>query len=192
MKHSLRLNIEPLTKKWWKHLILGFLFVLLGIWIFITPLASYMSLSFFFTLALAITGIFEIIASVLYRKETKHWGFHIIGGILELLISGILLFNPVMTMGLIPYVLALWLFYRGSRAVWVSVRLKSYAIRGWGWILATGIGTLIFAVLIFVYPVLGGLGIVYTIASAFLALGMFNFSVAYHLGRLRKRVENSV
>jgi len=185
MKHALRLNIEPLTKKWWKHLILGFLFVLLGIWIFITPLASYMSLSFFFTLALAITGIFEIIASVVYRKETKHWGFHFIGGILELLIGGILLFKPLMTMGLIPYVLALWLFYRGSRAVWVSVRLKSYAIRGWGWILAAGIGPLIFAVLIFVYPVLGGLSIVYSITSAFLALGMFNFSVAYHLGRLR-------
>ncbi len=58
--------------------------------------------------------------------------------------------------------------------------------------LATGIGTLLFAILIFAFPMLGGLSIVYTIALAFLALGMFNFSVAYHLGRLRKRIGNSV
>ena len=57
--------------------------------------------------------------------------------------------------------------------------------------LAMGIGTLLFAILVYIYPVLGGLSIVYTTAMGFLALGMFNFSVAYHLGKLRKRIENS-
>jgi|SRR5665811_495865 len=129
MKHSLRLNVEPSTKKWWKHLILGFLFVLLGIWIFITPLASYMSLSFFFTLVLALTGVFEIIASMLYRKETKHWAWHLVGGIVELFIGGILLLNPVMTMMLLPYVLAFWLLYKGVVSVLISLRIKSFDIK---------------------------------------------------------------
>lgn len=191
MDHSLLVHLEPLTKKWWKHLFLGILFVFLAVWIFITPLASYMSLSLFFTLVLALTGIFEIIASVFYKKEIKRWELHFIGGVLELLIGGILLFNPMMTMELLPYVLAFWLLYRGCRAVWVSLRLKFFEIKGWGWMLASGLGTLVFTILIVVYPVLGGLSIVYATALAFLALGMFNFSVAYHLGRLRKRIKNS-
>lgn len=187
----IHLHLEPFTKKWWKHLLLGFLFLGLAIWIFITPLASYMSFSLFFTLALALTGIFEIIASVLYKKETKRWGLHFLGGILELFFGGILLFNPVMTMDLLPYILALWFFYKGVRAMWVSLRLKSYDIKGWGWTLALGIGTLAFTILITAYPVLGGLSIVYTIALAFLALGMFNFSVAYYLGRFRKKLRKN-
>ncbi len=79
MDHHLNLQLQPLTKKWWKHLFLGFLFVILGIWIFITPLASYLSLSLFFTLALVTTGIFEIIAVVLYERESKYWGWHLLG-----------------------------------------------------------------------------------------------------------------
>ncbi|HEA19810.1 hypothetical protein LCGC14_1415950 [marine sediment metagenome] len=192
MDYSLHLHLEPLTKKWWKHLLLGILFVLLAVWIFITPLASYLSLSFVLTLSLALTGIFEIIASIFYKKETKRWALHLIGGILELLIGGFLLLNPVTTMNLIPYIVAFWLFYKGARAVWVALRLKFYDVKGWGWMLGLGIGALIFTMLIIVFPVLGGLSIVYAIGLAFLALGMFNFSVAYRLGQLRKRVGNSV
>ena len=191
MDHHLNLQLQPLTKKWWKHLILGVLFVLLGIWILITPLASYMSLSFFITLALALTGVFEIIASILYRKETRHWAWHLAGGIVELFTGGILLFNPVMTMTLLPYVLAFWMLYKGVVSILVSLRIKSFDIKGWGWMLATGIGTSFFAILIFAFPMLGGLSIVYTIALAFFLLGLFNFSVAYHLGQLRKRIGNS-
>lgn len=189
MKYSLHPNKELLTKKWWKHLILGFLFGLLGIWIFITPLASYMSLSLFFTLALTITGIFEIVAAILYRKENKNWGWYLSGGVVDLLVGGVLLFNPVMTMALLPYVLACWLLYKGAVSVLISIRLKSHTIKGWGWVLAWGIGILIFTILILIYPILGGLSIVFSTALAFLALGMFNFSVAY---QLRQRRKNSI
>lgn len=192
MDYSLNTHFEPLTKRWWKHLLLGFLFVLLGIWIFITPLASYMSLSLFFTLAFVTTGIFEIIASVLYERETKYWGWHLLGGTLDVLIGGTLLFNPVMTMTLLPYILAFWLLYKGVLSVLISLRLKLYGIKGWGWMLASGIGTLIFTTLIFVDPILGGLSIVFFAGLAFLGHGMFNFSVSYHLGQLGKRIKSSL
>lgn len=192
MNYFTRKHYEPQTKKWWKHLLLGILFLLLGTWIFITPLTSYMSLSLFFTLALIITGVFEIIASTLYRKETNNWGWHLVGGIVDFIIGAVLLFNPVMTMTLLPYVLAIWLMYKGVVSTLISLRLKSFDIKGWVWMLAMGIGTLLFAILIYIYPVLGGLSIVYATALGFLALGMFNFSVAYHLGKLRNRVENSI
>ncbi len=50
-------------------MILGLLFIWLAIWIFVIPLASYMSFSLFFTLALALTGIFESIASLLFQLK---------------------------------------------------------------------------------------------------------------------------
>ncbi|WP_339709386.1 DUF308 domain-containing protein [uncultured Kriegella sp.] len=192
MNYFTRKHYEPQTKKWWKHLLLGILFLLLGTWIFITPMTSYMSLSLFFTLALIITGVFEIVGSTLYRKETNNWGWHLVGGIIDFIIGGVLLFNPVMTMSMLPYVLAIWLMYKGVVSTLIALRLKSFDIKGWVWMLAMGIGTLLFAILIYIYPVLGGLSIVYATAMGFLALGMFNFSVAYHLGKLRKHIENSL
>lgn len=189
MGYIFSFQLEPLTKKWWKHLLLGILFVFLAVWMFIAPLTSYMSLSLFFTLALAVTGVFDILAALLYKKEIEHWMLHLTGGAFELLVGLLFLFNPVMTMNLLPYLLAFWLLFKGGRAIWISVRLKIYEVKGWGWMFASGSGILICSILIMVYPVIGGFSIVFATALAFLALGLFNFLIAYFLGlgRLRKR-----
>ena len=64
MKDLVYSTVMPLAKKWWINLLLGLLFVSLGIWVFITPLTSYVSLTIFFSLALATAGAFEIFAAI--------------------------------------------------------------------------------------------------------------------------------
>jgi uncharacterized membrane protein HdeD (DUF308 family) len=181
-------TVMPLAKKWWVNLVLGLLFVSLGIWVFITPLASYVSLTIFFSIALATAGAFEIFASIFYRKGSRNWGWYLTGGIFDLLIGGYLLFNLLTTMAILPIILAIWLFFRGMVAIGTSLKLRSWNHRSWGWMLAQGIATIIFALLVLFYPVIGGLSIVYATAFAFLMLGIFNISLANHLNKIRKKI----
>jgi|TARA_R100001369_G_C3326719_1_gene169955 uncharacterized membrane protein HdeD (DUF308 family) len=188
MKDLVYSTVMPIAQKWWINLLMGLLFVSLGVWVFIAPLASYVSLTIFFSLALATAGAFEILASIFYRKGSRNWGWYMSGGILDLLIGGYLIFNPLITMTVLPYILAFWLLFRGLVALGVSLQLRTYEIKGWGWMLLYGAGILSFSVLIMFYPVIGGLSIVFATALAFLVLGLFNISAAYHLNRARKRI----
>jgi uncharacterized membrane protein HdeD (DUF308 family) len=163
---------------------MGLLFVSLGFWVFVTPLASYVSLTIFFSLALATAGAFKIFASIFYRSADRNWGWYFIGGVIDLLIGGYLLFNPLITMTVLPYILAIWLLYKGISAIGISLKLKSWNYSSWALILAYGIAILVFALLIVIYPILGGISIVYATSLAFITLGMFNISSAYFFYRM--------
>lgn len=190
MKDLVYSTLIPSAKKWWINFLLGLLFIALGIWVFLTPLTSYAALTIFFSLAMVTAGLFEIFASLFYRKYSKKWWLYFAGGTFDLLIGGYLLLNPFMTMAILPYILAIWLLFRGAVAIGASLQLRSYEIKGWGWTLLPGICTLIFSILIMLNPVIGGISIVFTTALAFLTLGLFNISAAYHLKKLQKRIRN--
>ena len=55
---------KNVTKHWYLSLILGILFICVGIWVFRTPLESYLTLSILFSVTIFISGISEIIYSV--------------------------------------------------------------------------------------------------------------------------------
>ncbi|MCM4172363.1 hypothetical protein DHD32_12785 [Arenibacter sp. TNZ] len=187
MKDLVYSTVMPVAKKWWINLLMGLLFVSLGLWVFITPLASYVSLTIFFSLALATAGAFEIFASIFYREGIKNWGWYLIGGVFDLLIGGYLLLNPLTTMAVLPYILAFWMLYKGVLAIGISVKLNSWNCPSWVLTLAYGIAIMVFSLLIMIYPILGGTIIVYATALAFLTLGMFNISSAYHFYRMGNR-----
>lgn len=179
-------SLVPENKKWWAYLLMGCLFILIGLWIFMTPAASFLSLSLFFSLALIAIGIFEMVFSIRIIRESKNWGGFFARGLFDVVIGVLLLLNPFFTVNLLPYLIALWIIYRSLRAILFAYRLKSYGIEKWYRNLVFGTGTLIFGILIMVYPILAGHGISYVVAAAFLLLGTFNFSKAYQLKKIKK------
>jgi uncharacterized membrane protein HdeD (DUF308 family) len=73
------------TKHWYLSLILGILFIGVGIWVFMTPVSSYLTLSILFSVTIFVSGIFEIVYSISNRKEMDNWGWVLTGGIIDLL-----------------------------------------------------------------------------------------------------------
>ena len=193
MKDLVYSTVMPLAKKWWVNLLLGLLFVSLGIWVFITPLTSYVSLPIFFSLALATAGAFEIFAAIFYRKGIKNWRRYLTGGVIDLVVGGYLLFSPLITIAVLPYILAFWMLYKGVMIIGISSKLNSRNYSSWVLTLAYGLTIMVYAFLIMIYPNFGGMSIVYAMALAFVTLGMFNISSAYHFykmvnGKLRLRI----
>lgn len=187
MEYSIYKSIKAFTNKWWISLVLGILLILTGIWIFRTPLQSYVSLSILFSIAIFVTGLVEISFSILNRKNIEGWGWYLVGGILDMLIGTLLLTHPLLTMMILPYYVAFWLLFRGAIAIGTSIQLKNYQIATWWWPLIFGIATILFSFLMLAHPEIGGLTIVILTALAFISFGVFHIAFAIALNRFRKK-----
>ncbi len=183
-------SVKSSTKNWWLSLLLGVLFILLGIWVFRTPLASYISLSMLFSVLIFISGIFGVIFSISNRKEMEGWGWHLTGGILDLMIGSVLVLYPAITMAILPFFVGFWILFRGVFAIGLSFQLRSYSVPNWGLLLFFGILIVLFSFLLLLNPIFTSLGIVYMTALAFVVMGIFRIILAFNLKRIHKYLKN--
>jgi uncharacterized membrane protein HdeD (DUF308 family) len=77
--------------------------ILIGFWIFMTPTASFLSLCLFFSLALIVVGVYEMIFSMKIIQESNNLVGVFARGLFDYVIGTLLLFNPFFTMNLLPY-----------------------------------------------------------------------------------------
>lgn len=178
------------TKNWWISILLGIVYIFAGMWVFRTPLTSYISLSIIFSVFIFISGILEIIFFISNRKEIDSWGWYLAGGILDLIIGILLMSNPVMTMAILPLYVGFWLLFRGIMTIGISIQSKSFGISSWGWMLVSGIATIIFSILVLANPIIGGLSIVYMTAMAFVMIGIFRIFLGFDLKRMNKVIKD--
>jgi len=183
-------STQSVTKNWWLSILIGILYIFAGVWVFNTPLASYISLSIIFSVFIFISGILEITFSISNRKKIDSWGWYLAGGILDLIIGILLISNPVMTMAILPFYVGFWLLFRGIMAIGISIQSKSYGISNWGWMLTSGIATIIFSILVLANPIIGGLSIVYMTAMAFIMIGIFRIFLGFYLKRMNKELKD--
>lgn len=181
---------QSTVKRWWISLILGVLFIVMGIWIFRTPLESFITLSIIFSMIILFSGIFGIIFSIAERKDLKGWGWYLTGGILDLVIGLLLVSHPVMTMAILPLYIGFWLLFQGIFSVGFSFQLNSYNVPNWGWLLFFGILTVLFAILLLANPIIASLSIVYMASFAFVFAGIFRVMLAFDLKRIHKRIKD--
>lgn len=188
MEDSINQSVRNNLKNWWLLLISGILLVALGILVFAAPAASYLSLSIFFSVSLVITGITEIAFAVSHRQEVQGWVWNFIGGLIDLTLGMYLLANPAVTMATLPFLLGLWLLFRGLLAIGTSFNLRAQGLPNWGWLLAIGIGIVLLAVLIFSNPALGVINIIIWTGLAFITAGAFRIYLSLRLRRLKNRL----
>lgn len=63
-------EFNDVVQSWWLMLCAGILFIALGIWIFISPVASYISLSLLFANGMMLAGLLEVTFSIVNHRGT--------------------------------------------------------------------------------------------------------------------------
>ncbi|MCD7935429.1 MAG: HdeD family acid-resistance protein [Tannerellaceae bacterium] len=185
--NTIKENIEYAVKHWWLSLLVGVLFVIAGIMIMFTPIVSYITLSILFSMFLIIAGVLEIIFAVRNKENIAGWGWYLAGGIIDLVLGIYLVVNPVVSMAVLPYILAFWLIFRGISIIAYSMDLKRYNVKGWGWNLFFGIVAILCAIYIFWQPLVGALSIVYLVAFSLIFIGVFRIILAFQLKNIKKK-----
>ena len=184
-------SLKDYSKHWYLSLILGILFIGAGIWVFMTPVSSYLALSILFSVTIFISGIFEIIYSISNRKEMDNWGWVLVGGIIDLLFGFWLMASPLLSIAVLPFVVGFMLMVRSIMAIGFAFDLKDFSGSGWGWLLTLSILGLLFSFVLLWNPAFAGLTLVIWTGCAFVTLGVYRIFLSFklkHLHNLSKKI----
>jgi len=164
-------RINFAVKYWWLSLIIGLLFVGVGFMLMFTPVASYIALSIVFSIAMFVSGVFEISFAVSNKDNLSSWGWYIATGIIDIILGLYLMYIPEMSMMVLPFVVAFWLMFKGFSSMGYAFDLKRYGTNDWGWYLVFGFLAIICAIGIMWQPLMGALSVVYIVSFAFIFFG---------------------
>ena len=177
------------VKNWWVLLIMGILMIIGAIWMFKTPIGSFAGIVFFFSILILISGILSIFFAFSNKDDMDNWSLYLAGGILDVVVGFILLKHPAKAVVIFSVFIGLWLLFRGVSSISTSFKLKKDGVDNWGWILAIGVFTTIFALMAILFkPLLGGAYLAYMLAFAFLFLGIVYVFISLQLKKVKSRL----
>lgn len=177
--------ISEKLKYWYVPLILGLVFVGLGILVILTPLATFLTISFLFSIGFVVSGIVEIGYSLSNRKDLNNWGWYLVGGFLTLIMGLLLSARPDFTALLLSMYIGFWLLFRSIMYTSKAISLKDAGTKNWGWVLALGILSIIFSFILLWNPALAGLSLIFWLASGIITLGIINIILGFSLRKIR-------
>jgi uncharacterized membrane protein HdeD (DUF308 family) len=186
MATSILKTVKTAVKYWWISLLSGIFFVIVGIWVFKTPLESYLALAILFSVTFFVSGIFEIVYAVSNRSQLEGWGWALTGGIIDLILGFILMSNPGITIAVLPLFVGFAVLFRSVMAMGAAFDLKSYGSKDWGWMLLIAILGLLFSFMLLWNPIFAGATIIVWTGLAFISIGIFRIMLSLRLRKLHK------
>lgn len=179
---TLLVNSKRMVKYWWLLLLTGIALFVLGILIFIFPAQSYVGMSVIFGWVILVSGIFQVVLSAANRHFVTGRGWMLAGGIIEIVIGLILIFNTTLSAATLPIFLAFWLMFRGFSAIGLGGDMNAMEVSGSGWTIASGILLLLCSLWILFQPlVIGTAAVIIWVGISLLFAGIAAFSLALQL-----------
>lgn len=183
-------SINDTIKFWYLPLILGIIFIIVGILAIMTPSATYFTLATLFSITFVITGIIEIIFSVSHRKQLDSWGWSLAAGILDLIIGLILILNPQISIITLSLFVGFVVLYRSIMDIAWSIEMKKYKLSNWSWLLFIGILGSIFSFILLWNPLFAGLTVAVFTGIALITIGIFHINLSIELKKFKNHLNS--
>ncbi|TDE08162.1 HdeD family acid-resistance protein [Dyadobacter psychrotolerans] len=135
---------RQLFQFWWTFLFPGSGLILLGIYVLVQPEMQLAALSLYLCVAFLINGIFEILVTITNKKMVNGRKWYLAGGVLDLLVAGIFISNPILATASVPLLVGFWLLLRSLAMIGRSYELKQIGLMHWEWLLYFGFTGLLF------------------------------------------------
>ena len=178
-------TVKNSVKHWYIPLIVGLIFIVVGVITLFNPVSSFLGLAIVFIISFIISGMFEITFALANKDELEHWGWELANGILSLVIGFIMVVNPAISLITLPFYIGFVILFRSIMAISSSLELKKYGVSDWGNLMALGVLGTILAFILLWNPAFAGLTIVIWVAMAFLTIGVFAIYSSFKLKKLK-------
>lgn len=169
---SLLSEVKNTIQYWWMYTLMGIMFVITGVYILTTPEESYFTLALFFSIMVLVNGLFNVVFSVSNRKFINGWGWYFAGGILQVALGVVLMMHPGVAETVMPLILGFWLMFGGMSTISMGLDIKSFDIKGWGWIVFFGVLLMILSFIVIMDPQFGASSILVLTSIAFIIYGI--------------------
>jgi uncharacterized membrane protein HdeD (DUF308 family) len=165
---------------WCLLIVIGSIFLAMGIFSFIDPFSSYYKLVKYMGLGLFGNGIILLIAAILNKKYPAEQKWMQAECILNFFFAVIFIFNPLVAFIGLPYMLGAWMLLAGILKTLAALSLRS-TIRGWGFIVTVGLLFIFFGLLLWYSPLVRASDISYLIGSFGVIMGLLFIIDAFRL-----------
>ncbi|MCL4301565.1 MAG: HdeD family acid-resistance protein [Anaerolineae bacterium] len=181
--------IQAVARNWWTLALRGLAAVLFGLATFVWPDITLFVLVLMFGAYAFVDGIFALVAAFSDRAGKQRWWVLLLEGLAGIA-AGILTFIwPGMTAFVLLYLIAAWAIVTGVFEVMAAIRLRR-EIEG-EWLLALGgIASIIFGILMVIWPGAGALAVVWLIGSYAFVFGLLMIFLAFRLRSWSKHRED--
>ena len=138
-------NSKRAIRYWWLLLLVGAILIVAGISVFLYPVQSYLGLS-----------VLEAVLASSNRHFVTGRGWMLVGGIIEIILGIILIFNVSLSAVALPIILGFWLLLRGFGTIGLGGDMTAVGVPGAGWTVFTGILLLLCSLWILLQPLVFG------------------------------------
>jgi uncharacterized membrane protein HdeD (DUF308 family) len=169
-----------LGKNWWALLIRGILAIAFGMLAIVWPGETLLILITLFGAYAFIDGIFSIVAAVRAAERHIHWIALLLEGILGLIVGVVAFFHPGLTALAFLYFIAGWAIITGVLELFAALRLRK-ELGGEVLLILGGLASLIFGVLLAIFPGSGVLTVVWIIGIYAIVFGVLLVGLSFRL-----------
>lgn len=173
------------VKHWYIPLILGILFIALGIYLFTVPLETYATLAILFSIAFLVSGIFDIFFSIKNHKVLNGWGWYLVGGIISFIMGIYLLIYPQVSIAILPFVVGFTVMFRSFQLLGTALDLRDAGVLRWGNLAVSSVLGLVLSFLLIANPLFSGISIVVLTALSFIFVGIASIILAFDLKKVK-------
>jgi uncharacterized membrane protein HdeD (DUF308 family) len=172
--------VSTLARYWWVLALRGVLAIIFGVLALIWPALTLFTLVLLFGAYAFVDGIFAVISGITSRDRDQRWWAVVLEGIAGIIFGVLTFFWPGMTALVLLYFIAAWALVTGVLEIVAAVRLRQVIDNEWAMIVG-GILSIIFGVLLFLFPGAGALGLTWMIGIYAILFGVMFLILAFRL-----------
>lgn len=169
-----------LARWWWTFLVRGLLAIAFGVLAFFAPGLGIAVLVGLFAAWALIDGVTSLVTGIGGRNRDKSWWLEILEGVVSIIAGIIALVFPVLAAEVLVIIIAAWAIVTGIFEIIAAIRLREQ-IRGEFWLGLAGLASILFGVILLVFPGVGALSLVWLIGSFALVFGVFLVILGWRL-----------
>lgn len=154
------------------NIIAGVLLIVAGIYCLCNQDIAAMTAGVMVGIFMLLSGVIEIVVFATTSGLLFGSGWLLLDGVLTVILSLFLLFNQWFTMMSLPFLFTLWLLFSGISRFVSAFDLRTFGVRGWGWILTIGIILMVAGFICMMDPWVSVAAIGLTVGLAFLLEGI--------------------
>ena len=168
---------------WWTFVLRGVLAIAFGVIAFLAPGLGIGVLVGVFAAYAIIDGVGSLIAGISGRGTDRNWWLELLEGIVGVIAGVFAIVFPEVAAEALVLVIAAWSIVTGIVEIFTAIRLREQ-IKGEGWLALAGVASILFGVVLILFPGAGALSLVWLIGSFSFVFGAFLVLLGLRLRRV--------
>jgi uncharacterized membrane protein HdeD (DUF308 family) len=161
----------------------GVLAILFGLMAILWPGVTLTVLILLFGVYVLVDGVLNVVGRFMVRERDDRWWVRLLQGVRGILVGLLTFVWPGTTALVLLYFIAAWELLTGVMEIITAIQLRRVIENEWRMILS-GAASIIFGLILFLFPGAGALSLVWPIGAYAIGFGILRLLLAFRLRRM--------